>query len=186
MLNLANLILKDTVHRVGILQGKYKPIEPNPEIYIVTRIEWRSHDTAEPIIPQLPRLLSFLETLRGTDSVPSEIHLDSTEGFSAYLPTGIRVSQLPDNDKECIRRLIELTEEKVTEIYSIADTVHTFFWKRAQNRNYGPDIIRNLASGKYPERHTQTHLEWFREIMNEYFSIHFKIEENDTIVRVEV
>ena len=126
VINLVNLLLRDTSHRVTVLE---KCAGPDPEIFVVTRADWRNADLKRPVLPQLPRLLSLLETLRGTKGVPHEIHLDSTEGIAIYLPTGVRVSQLPDKPKEAVQFLTGLIDSSVSHMYSTRREVEAWFWK---------------------------------------------------------
>ncbi len=62
MINLVNLLLRETSHRITVLE---RVDGPDPEIYVVTRVNWRDPDINKPILSQLPRILSLLETLRG-------------------------------------------------------------------------------------------------------------------------
>jgi hypothetical protein len=129
VINLVNLLLRETSHRVTVLETC---AGPDPEIYVVTRADWRNPDYKKLVLPQLPRLLSLLETLRGTEGVPQEIHLDSTEGIAVYLPTGIRVSQLPDKPKEAVQFLTDLIESSVSHMYSTRREVEA--WVIAHHR----------------------------------------------------
>ncbi|MCK5389717.1 MAG: hypothetical protein KAJ36_04465, partial [Candidatus Thorarchaeota archaeon] len=79
MINLVNLLLRETDHRITVLE---RTDGPDPEIYVVTRVNWRDPDINKPILSQLPRILSLLETLRGSKGVPREVYLESTEGIA--------------------------------------------------------------------------------------------------------
>ena len=78
-INLVNLLMRNTNRRVTVLQVGGK-VDPDPEVYVVIRVDWRDKDLNRPILPQLPRVLSMLETLRGSRGVPKEVYLDSTDG----------------------------------------------------------------------------------------------------------
>jgi len=61
MINLVNLLLRETSHRITVLE---RTDGPDPQIFVVTRVTWRDPDINKPVLSQLPRILSLLETLR--------------------------------------------------------------------------------------------------------------------------
>ena len=176
VINLVNLLLRETSHRVTILQ---KGAGPDPEIFVVTRVNWRSNDLNYPFLPQLPRLLSLLETLRGTKGVPQEIYLDSNEGVAVYLPSAIRVSDLPKDSKASVRTLISLVEESVDHLYSTMREVEDWFWRAARKKGFSPDIVEKMARG---EKHYNSGglMQRFNELLRKYFSIRFRIHRSDS------
>jgi len=109
MINLVNLLLRETSHRITVLE---RTDGPDPQIFVVTRVTWRDPDINKPVLSQLPRILSLLETLRGNKGVPREVYLDSTEGIAVYLPSGMKVSELPDDPKKTVRLLMTIVESR--------------------------------------------------------------------------
>ena len=93
---LVNLIMRNTSTRLTVIQmAKH---EPDPELFVVTSIYWR--DIERPLLAQLPKILSYLETMRGTRGVPSKVYLDSDEGLQLYIPTSTRASEIPAASKD--------------------------------------------------------------------------------------
>ncbi|MFX0054590.1 MAG: hypothetical protein ACFFAD_06670 [Candidatus Hermodarchaeota archaeon] len=181
MINLVNLLMRETSHRVTVLQ---KCAGPDPEIYVVTRVEWRSPDLSKPALPQLPRLLSLLETLRGTKGVPHEIHLDSTEGIAVYLPTGVRVSQVPSKPKEAVQSLTDLIESSVSHMYSTKREVEAWFWKIARQKGFSPEIVERMANKEIGYKSPS--LMWqFHQLLQKYFSLRFRIHTSESCLHLE-
>ncbi|TXT55234.1 MAG: hypothetical protein BAJATHORv1_40144 [Candidatus Thorarchaeota archaeon] len=181
MINLVNLLLRETSHRVTVLD---KSEEPDPKLFVVTRIEWRDPDIRKPLLPQLPRLLSLLETLRGTRGVPTEIYLDSTDGIAVYLPTHETVSTLPEKPKECVRHLMDLVENHVEHTLATMQEVEEYFWKTARKKGYSPEIVAKID---LKEKHFDSpeHVYRFQYLLQKYFSIRFRIHSSESCLRVE-
>jgi len=181
LINLTNLLLRETSHRVATLQ---RSDGPDPELFVVSRIDWHGRDSKEPLLSQLPRLLSLLETLRGTRGVPSEIHLDSNDGIVAYLPTGINVSGLPKNSRDAVMFLMSLIEDTVAHILSTMKEVEDWFWVAARRKGFSPDIVKRMA---LEEEHydSPAHIQRFNEVMESYFSIRFRIHRSESMLHVE-
>jgi hypothetical protein len=129
-----NLLLRETSHRVTVLE---RCDGPDPQIYVVTRVEWRNSDINKPFLPQLPRILSLLETLRGSKGVPREVYLDSTEGIAVYLPSGLKVSELPNDSKKTVQLLMTIVEDSIEHMYSTMKEVEHWFWKAARQKEDG-------------------------------------------------
>lgn len=181
MINLANLLLRETNHRITILQ---KDREKDPELYVVTRIEWRDRDTKRPLLGQYPRLLSLLETLRGTDGVPTEIYLDNMDGLAIFFPTGVRLSRLPEDSKECIKLLIVLVEYTVTDRLRTMIEVEKWFWRSARRMGFSPEIVERMANGE-AYYNSVSHLTRYNELLHRYFSVRFNISRNEPLMRLE-
>ncbi len=181
LINLVNLLLRDTQHRVTILQ---KAAGPDPEVYVTTSVQWRDNDPTLPLLPQLPRLLSLLETLRGTRGVPTQIYLDSMDGVPVFLPTGLHQSQIPSDSREGVRMLVDLVEETVSHLYSTIHEVETWFWRAARHKGFSPQIVERMARG---ERHFDSPgLEWqFHRLLRSYFSVHFRIHRSESTLHLE-
>ncbi|MHA1770720.1 MAG: hypothetical protein ACTSYL_08790 [Candidatus Thorarchaeota archaeon] len=181
MINLVNLLLRDTDHRITILQ---RGAGPDPEVYVVTTVQWRDRDSTRPLLPQLPRLLSLLETLRGTRGVPSQIYLDSLDGVSVFLPTGTHLSQIPTSSKGSVRKLMDLVEESVSHLYSTMQEVELWFWRAARRKGFSPQIVERMAR---KERHFDSvGLERnFHDLLRAYFSVRFRIHRSESILHVE-
>jgi hypothetical protein len=173
--------MRETSHRVTVLE---KCAGPDPEIFVVTRVDWRHPDLNKPALPQLPRILSLLETLRGTKGVPQEIHLESTEGIAVYLPTGIRVSELPDKPKEAVQFVTELIESSIGHTYSTMREVEAWFWKIARQKGFSPDIVERMAN-KEAGYNSPTVMWQFHQLLRKYFSLRFRIHRSESCLHVE-
>ncbi|MHA2153016.1 MAG: hypothetical protein ACXAAQ_13645 [Candidatus Thorarchaeota archaeon] len=180
ILNLTNLLLRDTPHRVTTIQLDYH--EPDPELYVVTRVDWR--DSTQPILKQLPRLLSILEVLRGTRSVPTEVYLDSTEGLAVYIRMDIKVSDIPDNPSEAISFLRDKTESTLEFHGSTVAEVERQFWRIARKKGFSPRIIGKIAK-KEEGFKSRTPLSGFYKLLRTYFSLRFRIHTSENCLRVE-
>ena len=181
VINLVNLLMRDTSHRVTVL-GKCAGTDP--EIFVVTRADWRNADLKRPVLPQLPRLLSLLETLRGTKGVPHEIHLESREGIAIYLPTGVRVSQLPDKPKEAVQFLTGLIESSVSHMYSTRREVEAWFWKIARQKGFSPEIVERMANEEVG--YSSSTVTWqFHQLLRKYFSLRFRIHTSESSLHLE-
>ena len=181
MLNLVNLLLRETSHRVTVLE---RTDGPDPEIFVVTRVAWRDPDAKKPILPQLPGILSLLETLRGSKGVPREVYLDSTEGIAVYLPSGMRVSELPNDPKKTVRLLMSTVEDSLDHLYTTMQEVETWFWKAARQKGFSPEIVEKM--GNKEQHFDSQELMWrFHRILRKYFSIRFTIHTSESCLRVE-
>ncbi|MFW9835402.1 MAG: hypothetical protein ACFFEK_15485 [Candidatus Thorarchaeota archaeon] len=181
MINLVNLLLRETAHRITVLQ---RAAGPDPELYVVTRVDWRNPDIDKPILPQLPKILSLLETLRGTKGVPREVKLDSTEGVAVYLPTGIRVSKLPQDPKKAVQELMTIIEESLKYLLSTMREVEKWFWKAARQRGFSPAIVERMAR-KEPGFSSPELMMRFQRVLHKYFSLKFRIYRAEARLRVE-
>ncbi|MFW9926103.1 MAG: hypothetical protein ACFFDM_04970 [Candidatus Thorarchaeota archaeon] len=181
MINLVNLLLRETSHRITVLE---RARGPDPELYVVTRVDWRNPDLEKPMLPQLPRLLSLLETLRGTKGVPREVNLNSTTGVAVYLPTSVRVSKLPQDPKTAVEELMTIIEESLTHLLSTMKEVERWFWKAARQKGFSPEIVERMAREErgYSSREHQMR---FQRILHSYFSLKFRIYRAEARLRVE-
>ena len=181
VINLVNLLMRETSHRITVLE---KCAGSDPEIYVVTRVDWRNPDVKMPVLPQLPRIFSMLETLRGTRGVPHEIRLDSAEGIAVYLPTGVRVSQLSDKPKEAVQFLTDLIESLISHMYSTMREVEAWFWKIARQKGFSPEIVQRMANKEIG--YNSTSLMWqFHQILRKYFSLRFRIHRSESCLHLE-
>jgi hypothetical protein len=181
MINLVNLLLRETSHRVTVLEHCDGP---DPQIYIVTRVEWRDHDISKPFLPQLPRILSLLETLRGSKGVPREVYLDSTEGIAVYLPSGLKISELPDDSKKAVHLLISAVEDSLEHMYSTMNDVEHWFWKAARQKGFSPEIVEKMGN-KEPHFDSKAFTWRFQRLLRRYFSLHFTIHRSESCLHVE-
>ncbi|MFW9806220.1 MAG: hypothetical protein ACFFFK_05775 [Candidatus Thorarchaeota archaeon] len=181
MINLVNLLLRETAHRITILQ---RARGPDPELYVVTRVDWRSPDKDTPILPQLPKILSLLETLRGTKGVPREVKLESTEGVAVYLPTGIRVSQLPQDPKKSVNMMMTVIEESLAHLLSTMREVEKWFWKAARQRGFSPAIVERMVRKESGYGQPELMMR-FQQLLHKYFSLKFRIYHAEAALRVE-
>lgn len=181
MINLVNLLLRETSHRITVLE---RVDGPDPEIYVVTRVNWRDPDINKPILSQLPRILSLLETLRGNKGVPREVYLDSTEGIAVYLPTGMKVSELPDDPKKTVQLLMTIIEDSLEHLFSTMTEVEVWFWKAARQKGFSPEIVEKM--GNKEPHFDSSELMWrYQRILRKYFSLRFTIYRSEDLLRVE-
>jgi hypothetical protein len=180
---LVNLLLRDTSHRIELLDVEQTE-GIDPEIHVVTRFDWRTPPYDNPILVEIPSLLSILEALRGARSVPSEIYLDSTEGLIAHLSTGVTASQVPRNSKDAVRFLLNLCKNTVWHTRDTIYAVEDFFWKAARQRGYSPEIVRKIAlkDDGYDRLEVQ---KGFADLLKRYFSIRFRIHRAESCLMVE-
>lgn len=181
MINLVNLLLRETAHRITVLE---RAREPDPELYVITRVNWRNPDIDRPMLSQLPRLLSLLETLRGTRGVPREVRLNSTEGVAVYLSTGIRVSSLPKAPKTAVKELMFIIEESLKHLLSTMKEVEKWFWKAARRQGFSPKIVEKMAQAE-PGFNSRDLMLRFQRILHKYFSLKFRIYRAEERLRVE-
>ena len=181
MINLVNLLLRETNHRITVLE---KTDGPDPQLYVVTRVSWRDADVTKPVLPQLPRILSLLETLRGSKGVPREIYLDSTEGIAVYLPSGMKISELPDDPKKTVKLLMSIVEDSLEHLYSTMTEVESWFWKAARQKGFSPDIVEKMGN-KEPHFDSKELMWRYQRILRKYFSLRFTIHRSEDILRVE-
>lgn len=180
VINMTNLLMRETSHRLTTVPLAYP--EPDPELYVVTTIAWR--DTRKPMLSQLARLLSYLEALRGTRGVPSEVYLDSGEGMIVYLPSETRVSEIPSGAKDAVKFLKDLVEQTLYFYKSIVKEVEQTFWKIARMRGFSPEIIERLATKKAGFR-SPAAIERFHALLHSYFSLRFRIHRAENCLHVE-
>ena len=181
MINLVNLLLRETAHRVTVLE---RARGPDPELYVVTRVDWRHPDLERPMLPRLPRLLSLLETLRGTKGVPREVRLNSAEGVTVYLSTGTRVSSLPKDPKTAVQELMEIIEESLEHLLSTMKEVEKWFWRAARQKGFSPEIVERMAREEtgYNSRELMMR---FQRVLHKFFSLKFRIYQAEERLRVE-
>ncbi|MFW9786421.1 MAG: hypothetical protein ACFFE2_07115 [Candidatus Thorarchaeota archaeon] len=181
MINLVNLLLRESAHRITVLE---RAKGPDPELYVVTRVDWRNQNLEKPMLPQLPKLLSLLETLRGNRGVPIEVKLDSAEGVAVYLPTGIRVSQLPKDPKESVQGLMSIIEDSLSHLLSTMREVEKWFWKAARKAGFSPSIVERMAL-KEPGFSSRELMMRFQRLLHKYFSLKFRIYSAEACLRLE-
>ncbi|MFX1482632.1 MAG: hypothetical protein ACFFCP_05515 [Promethearchaeota archaeon] len=181
IINLVNLLMRETAHRITVLE---RARGPDPELYVVTRVDWRDSDPDKPILPQLPRLLSMLETLRGTRGVPKEVRLSNSEGVAVYLPTEVRVSTLSNDPKTAVQELMDIIEESLMYFLSTIKEVETWFWKAARQKGFSPKIVECMAR-KEPGFNSRELAIRFQSVLHKYFSLKFRIFNAEETLRVE-
>jgi hypothetical protein len=181
LINLANLLLRETNNRITTLQ---RCDGPNPELFVVSRVDWKDPDPKKPILPQLPKILSLLETLRETGGVPHEIFLESNDGVAVYLPIGSRTSDLPRNPKEAIRVLMTLVHDTIANVLSTMREVENCFWIAARRKGFSPEIVQRMA---LKEQHydSPAFVREFHSVLRKYFSIRFHIQRSESSLYVE-
>jgi len=181
MINLVNLLLRESAHRITVLE---RARGPDPELYVVTRIDWRDPNLEKPMLPQLPRLLSLLETLRGTKGVPREVRLDSAEGVAVYLATGVRVSELPKDPKKSVQEMMTIIEDSLSHLLSTMREVEKWFWKAARKAGFSPAIVEKMALKEIGFGSPELTMR-FQRLLHKYFSLKFRVYTAEARLRVE-
>jgi len=182
-ISLVNLLNRHTPIRIKVVQ--LGEVDPDPELFIVTRVDWR--DLERPLMAQLPKVLSYLETMRGTKGVPDKVYLDSAEGLQLYIPSGKRASEIPDTPRVAVKFLRDLAEDTIRFIEETSREVEDTFWRIAMKRGYNPDIIdkmETLANG-YDSPGRIANLLRFRELMEKFFSLRFRIHSAERMLHLE-
>ena len=181
MISLVNLLLRETPHRVSVLE---RCDGPDPQIYVITRVEWRDPDISRSFLSQLPRILSLLETLRGSKGVPQEVYLDSAEGVAVYLPSGVKVSELPSEPKKAVQLLMSIVDTSLEHLRSTMSDVESWFWKVARQKGFSPEIVEKM--GKKEAHYDSIDLMWrFQRLLQKYFSLKFTIHRSESCLRLE-
>lgn len=180
VINMTNLLMRDTTHRLTTVPVAYH--EPDPELYVVTTVDWR--DSKKPILSQLPRLLSYLETLRGTRGVPSEVQLDSGDGMVVYLPSEIRISEIPHGAKEAVKFLQELVEQTLEFYKTTVVEVEKTFWRVARRKGFSPEILEKMGN-KTTGFRSPAAINGFYMLLDSYFSLRFRIHRAENRLHVE-
>ncbi len=177
---LVNLIMRNTPTRVTVVQlGEF---EEDPELFIVTSINWR--EKARPLLGQLPKVLSYLETMRGTRGVPSKVYLDSDEGMQLYIPTSTRASEIPSIPRDAAKYLKSLVSSTCAFVHNTAREVEETFWSIAMKRGFSQDIVERMATHSKGFE-SSANIQRFNELMHQYFSVRFRIHTAESTLHLE-
>ncbi len=178
-----NLLLRKTTTQFKFVE--LGEIDPDPMLFIVTRINWR--DIERPTLSQLPKVLSYLETMRGTKGVPDKVYLDSTEGLQMNIPSGTRASEIPSTSSEAVTYLKDLANDVIGFVMATSKEVEDTFWKIARKRGFSPEIVDKLERQVegYDSAARISNLQRFNEIMERYFSIRFRIHTAEKMLHLE-
>ncbi len=159
-------------------------VELDPEIYLITRVTWRSEDFESPILPYLPRLLAIIESARGSNAVPTEVNLESLEGVMVHIPTGVRLSDIPEDRGRSISFLVRLMQDTAQFFYETVDEVVAYFWKAARQRGFSRRIVERM--GRKEQGFTSPfQLKQFEELLHAYFSVKFMVQKSESKLRWE-
>ena len=179
-ISLVNLILRHTPTRITVIQMAEQ--ESDPELFVVTTVNWR--DILKPILPQLPRILSLLETMRGTKGVPSKVNLDNDEGLQLFIPTSTRASEIPPTSRDAVQTLRNLIESTCEFVFSTAQEVEGTFWNIAMKRGFSPEIVERMAVNAKGFEST-ANVQRFHDLLQRYFSIRFRIHTAESMLQLE-
>ena len=178
MINLINLVLRAKPYQIAVVKTEETQ---DHEIYAKTRIEWK--EKSKSLLSQLPTLLSYLEAGRATMSTPSEINLESDEGMVVYIPTGLRISSMPETPKHAVSFLTKIAQDALEHYYTTAKIVEQVFWKAAMQKFLSPDIVERIA--REETGYGSSHRRRFHELMRQYFSVKFTVHTAENVLRVE-
>jgi len=177
---LINLLLRKEPTRLTVIQ--LGQIDPNPELFVVTRVDWRKPTL--PLLVQLPTILSYLETMRGTRGVPERIHLEGGDGVELFIPTKIRAIQIPRMPREAYEFLSNLVNDTVSFIHNTAREVEETFWSIARKRGFSPEIVAKIEEST-PGFSSPEYRDRFTTILEAYFSTRFRIHSAEAVIHVE-
>ena len=177
---LVNLLFRKEPTKLTIIQ--LGQIDPNPELFVVTRVDWRKPNL--PLLAQLPTILSYLETMRGTRGVPERIHLEGGDGIELFIPTRVRASQIPSRPREAYEFLSSLVEDTVSFIHRTAHEVEETFWSIAKRRGFSPEIVTKIEDS-LPGFSSPEYRHRFTRILETYFSTRFRIHTAEAVLHVE-
>lgn len=182
-ISLVNLLNRHTPVRIKVVQ--LGEVDPDPQLFVVTRVDWR--DLERPIMSQLPKVLAYLETMRGTRGVPDKVYLDSAEGLQLYIPSGKTASEIPNTPRVAVKFLRDLAEDTIRFIEETSKAVEDTFWRIAMKKGYSPEIIDNLethANG-FDSPARIANLLRFRELMEKFYSLRFRIHSAEMMLHLE-
>lgn len=177
---LVNLLLRKEPTKLTIIQ--LGQIDPNPELFVVTRVDWRKANL--PLLAQLPTILSYLDTMRGTKGVPERIHLEGGDGVELFIPTKVRASQIPSGPREAYEFLSRLVKDTVLFIHRTASEVEETFWSIARKRGFSPEIVAKIEESA-PGFSLPEYRYRFSKILETYFSTRFTIHTAEAVLHVE-
>lgn len=180
VLGLLNLVMRDEPYRITVITIDEDPHDP--PLYIVSHVHWR--DEEKGLLCQLPKVLSYLEVMRGTRGVPTRVPLKGDGGLQLYIPTGTYVSEIPENDREAIKYLKALIRRHVDFTDETAEEVEDIFWNIAMKRGFNPDIVDKMEN-KTKGFESPTNLVRYQELLHRYFSIKFRIHTAESELQVE-
>lgn len=177
---LVNLLLRKKPTKLTIIQ--LGQIDPNPELFVVTRVDWRKANL--PLFAQLPTILSYLETMRGTRGVPERIHLEGGDGIELFIPTKVRANQIPSTPREAYDFLTKLVDDTVSFIHNTAREVEETFWSIARRRGFSPEIVSKIEQAA-PGFSSPEYRHRFSRLLEMYFSTRFRIHTAEAVLHLE-
>lgn len=175
-----NLIMRNTSTQITVVQ--MGEIDPDPELFIVTSVKWREKERG--LYSQLPRILSYLEVMRGTRGVPDKVYLDSMDGIRLYIPSGKLASEIPREPTPAIGFLRELSNNIIDFTEDTAREVLEAFWRIAKKRGFNEDIVDALEKKELGHGSSNS-LERYAEIMQKFFSLSFRLCKAESTLHLE-
>ncbi len=180
LLSLTNLLMRNEPHRITTVT--IGEDSRDPPLYVTTSIQWRQDERGT--YSQLPRLLSYLEVMRGTKGVPMKIPLNKGESMTLYIPTGKYTSDIPMDRKEALHYLRDLIRKATSFTHETAKEVENIFWDIARKRGFSPDIVDRIEKGSEGFS-SSANLSRFMGLVERYFSIKFRIHSAESVLHVE-
>lgn len=177
---LVNLLLRKKPTKLTVIQ--LGQIDPNPELFVVTRVDWRKPKL--PLLAQLPTILSYLETMRGTRGVPERIHLQGGDGVEVFIPTKVRANQIPRRPREAYDFLTKLVDDTVSFVYNTAQEVEETFWSIARRRGFSPEIVSKIEQSA-PGFSSPEYRSRFTRLLEMFFSTRFRIHTAEAVLHFE-
>ncbi len=180
LIGLANLLMRKENAQLTVVN--IGPAEPNPELFVVTTITWRREGEGQ--MTNLPRLLSVLETMRGTRGVPNKVYLDTSDGVSLYIPTEKKTSDIPTEPKEAVKFLRDLCTNTLQFVEVTSKEVESTFWKIARKKGFSPEIVTRMEES-VQGFDSPSNMYRYRRLMERFFSIRFRVQRAESVLHLE-
>jgi hypothetical protein len=180
VLGLLNLQLRKKPYKISVVKVGEDPRDP--PIYVIMQVLWR--DSNRGLLSQLPRVLSYLEVMRGTGGVPSKVSLEGTDGFQLYIRTDHYVSDIPPETRKAVQFLWDEIQYHVTFTNETSKEVEEVFWNIARKNGFSPAIVDKMEE-QTKGFGSAANLERYQILLQRYFSLKFRIHTAESILHVE-
>ncbi len=179
-LNLVNLINRKSEAKLTVVRMPGDVAGIDYEIHVTTRFGWRYEERNRPTLPRMPRLLSIVESLRGTRGVPYEIDLESLDGVAVYIPTNKGLSSIPLSPLEAVSYLNNLLDSTLSHFVATVEEVEGYFWRIAKQHNFSEAIVEKMAR---KEKGFDSHalLCRFEKLLRSFFSVKFRVHTAESL-----
>ena len=183
-LNLVNLINRKSGAKLAVVRMPGDVPGIDYEIHVTTRLAWRYEERNRPTLPRMPKLLSIVESLRGTRGVPYEIDLESTDGVAVYIPTNKGLSSIPSTPLEAVSYLNSILDSTLSHFVATVEEVESYFWRIAKQHNFSEAIVEKMARR---EKGFDSHalVYQFERLLGSFFSVKFRVHRAESLLSWE-